>query len=103
MQSRWAHESDKLTFIATTPSSQMIKQDDKEVKSKARIEEVNRMFGDINLFLSEIGDHDGKESIAGELEIMIARKDMQGKGYGKALLKVLIWYVGSRREGKVLR
>jgi len=51
------------------------------------------MFGDINLFILEVEDEDGDINLVGEIEVMIARKDMQGRGYGKVLLKSFIWYI----------
>jgi GNAT superfamily N-acetyltransferase len=62
-------------------------------KSAAQSDEAERMFGDVNFFINRVREDDGTVSIVGEMEIMIARKDIQGEGYGKALLKALIWYV----------
>ena len=73
------------------------------------------MIGDVNLFLVEDDgddDHDdddqgaassqsrgdgnvGKQPsrLVGEIEIMIARKHMQRRGYGRSTLLTFLWYV----------
>lgn len=103
MQEKWRDNHDKLTFIAVAaPTSTLPVPVTEAQKSAARSEEVERMFGDVNLFINRIGEDDGTESIVGELEIMIARKDVQGQGYGKALLKALIWYI-MRHHDRIMK
>jgi len=69
------------------------------------------MLGDINLFLSEHHvtteefspdrGHAGKKKLVGEIEVMIARKEQQGKGYGRAAVLLFLWYVVVCREDLV--
>jgi ribosomal protein S18 acetylase RimI-like enzyme len=60
------------------------------------------MIGDINLFLFEPEDDDEDESnssaeqsnaVVGEIELMIARKDLHRQGYGRAALLSFVGYI----------
>lgn len=66
------------------------------------------MLGDINLFLSEEHDsteesssdcgHAGEKMLVGEIELMIAEKENQRKGYGRAAVLLFLWYVAIHCE-----
>ena len=79
MQASWRDDKDKLTFI----SGQI------EDPSQASISPV----GDVNLFISVNEEDDGKLSLVGEIELMIAEKGTQGRGFGKASLLVFLKYI----------
>lgn len=64
------------------------------------------MIGDINLFLYVDEEEEGDEqavqrsniqndtqSLIGEIEIMIAKKTLHGKGFGKTILLTFLWYI----------
>ncbi|TKA63695.1 hypothetical protein B0A49_09783 [Cryomyces minteri] len=100
MQASWRNDADKLTFIICKPLGScpnsvqqvLLPRDDK----------LERMLGDINLFLVEGDDSDSADapepSVVGEVEIMIARKDLQRTGYGRAALLAFLWYILSYRS-----
>ena len=99
MQQSWRQDADKLTFIVCQPSptgtgGSPLRDDD---------DSSARMIGDVNLFLrvddGEEGDADPQ--IIGEVELMIAEKSNQRKGFGKATLLSFLRYIADH-EGEIL-
>ncbi|OCL13324.1 hypothetical protein AOQ84DRAFT_415754 [Glonium stellatum] len=107
MQRSWRQDADKLTFIACITPPALYEPED-NVKISEEHDSPENMLGDVNLFLSE-DDEEEEEStgdrrlggIIGEVEIMIARKDLQGNGYGKRILLAFLWYISSSLDGIV--
>ena len=91
MQESWRQDPDKLTFIVCQPSptgtggSPLRNEDDSS----------ERMIGDVNLFLRVDDGEEGNSEpqIIGEIELMIAEKSNQRKGYGKATLLAFMRYI----------
>ena len=52
-----------------------------------------RMIGDVNLFVNEVDDEGVEGNCLGEVEIMVARTEMQGQGVGTAILLAFLWYI----------
>jgi RimJ/RimL family protein N-acetyltransferase len=100
MQQSWRLDGDKLTFIACL----LAPSHPKEVEVVGGKDDADEnMIGDVNLFLFE-DDEDDEDiesveknakgvNVIGELEIMIARTDLQGNGYGTAVLSSFTWYI----------
>lgn len=91
MQRSWRTDADKLTFITCLPPSQkptgyIISQ---------QYDSAGSMRGDVNLFLTREEDGNG---VIGELELMIAKREYQGKGLGRATLLSFIHYVLSHQS-----
>ncbi|KAF7175691.1 hypothetical protein CNMCM7691_009698 [Aspergillus felis] len=112
MQRSWRQDADKLTFIICLPvirsQSQSQFQTEGQDRPGLRLNEGDdapgQMLGDINLFLRvEDEDEDGPSSpeIIGEIELMIAEKTNQRKGYGRAALLAFLRYV-LEHEGEIL-
>jgi RimJ/RimL family protein N-acetyltransferase len=106
MQRAWRTDNDKLTFIVC--SSREPESISQKVQG-SQDDRPERMIGDINLFLFEPEDDDdededsGKQALpnstkpsnalVGEIELMIARKDLHRQGYGRAALLSFTAYI----------
>lgn len=102
MQQKWRLDVDKLTFISCLPPARDILLSGDCVPQQDDAPE--RMVGDVNLFLyegdgEEEGERDNTETgtqeqvVIGEVELMIAAKEHQGKGLGRASLLLFLHYV----------
>lgn len=94
MQTSWRTDADKLTFIACTPPLSV-----RECVTPEKEDAPQCMIGDVNLFLSPDSDEDedvkreNSYALIGEIEIMVAQKEQQGKGMGKEILLAFLWYI----------
>lgn len=88
----WREDPDKLTFIICLP----IQAGQTSVTPQVD-DAPDRLVGDINLFLfqdeSEYGHEHQSGKAIGEIELMIARTELQRKGYGRAALLTFLGYV----------
>ncbi|KAL4869439.1 hypothetical protein BDV12DRAFT_196281 [Aspergillus spectabilis] len=105
MQQSWRNDADKLTFIICLPLSLPLAQEDSVNGENPTLakesDSPTQMIGDINLFLRIDDGEEGTSSpeIIGEIELMIAEKKDQRRGFGKAaLLTFLRYMVGHERE-----
>ncbi|KAL4890948.1 GNAT domain-containing protein [Aspergillus ambiguus] len=95
MQQSWRQDPDKLTFIVCLPTPSAQQAQGIPDPLSAEDDSPERMVGDINLFLrvddGEEGDSDPQ--IIGEIELMIAEKKNQRKGFGRAALLAFLRYI----------
>ncbi|OAL70244.1 hypothetical protein A7D00_5775 [Trichophyton violaceum] len=113
MQQIWRQDADKLTFITCQPipststaSGEADASESSQARSSYKIKSTDddasdRMIGDVNLFL-KLEEHDSndqeldnalEEVVVGEVELMIAEKHLQRRGYGRASLICFLSYV----------
>jgi DNA polymerase delta subunit 2 len=92
MQHSWRQDPDKLTFIVCLPTTTTT-GDTQHLSDTA--DTADRMIGDINLFLRVDDGEEGtsEPQVIGEVELMIAEKKNQRKGFGKATLLTFLRYV----------
>ncbi|KAJ5708262.1 hypothetical protein N7488_008063 [Penicillium malachiteum] len=97
MQRSWRRDADKLTFISCRPISQ--DRTKESVQLTPADEAGENMVGDINLFLRVDDGDEGDEipQLVGELELMIAEKLNQRKGFGKASVLAFMRYIVERQ------
>ncbi|XP_008312531.1 alpha/beta-tubulin-N-acetyltransferase 9 [Cynoglossus semilaevis] len=77
MQRSWREDSDKCTFIIL----------DKQQWADPSVEEEQCMLGDVNIFLT-----DPTDPTLAELEVMIAEPSYRGRGFGKEVTRMMMFY-----------
>lgn len=97
MQRSWRQDPDKLTFITCRPVA--THAEGSPIQLTSDHDSPDKMVGDINLFLRiDDGDEgDAPPQIVGEIELMIAEKTNQRRGFGKAALLVFLRYIAAHQ------
>ncbi|CAG7990405.1 unnamed protein product [Penicillium olsonii] len=104
MQRSWRQDADKLTFIVCRAITTGDEDDiPSQRKLQAESDSPSNMVGDINLFLriDDGDDGDSPPQIVGEVELMIAEKVNQRRGFGRAALLMFLRYI-VERQGSIL-
>ena len=81
MQQSWRDDRKKCTFIVLSA----------DVPTSPSMTEIERMAGDVNMFLTRSYE-ENDDSIVAEIDIMIAEKKFQRRGYGREAVILMMWY-----------
>lgn len=117
MQTSWREDPKKCTFIVLVKDNTATEDGKLAGDSNGDDEEISRMAGDVNLFLSfeervafnqEIpvdsnadimtesspatGEESQTQTLVAEIDIMIAEPLYRGKGFGKEAVLMMLWY-----------
>ncbi|PYH78370.1 N-acetyltransferase [Aspergillus uvarum CBS 121591] len=98
MQQSWRQDPDKLTLIVCQPTTTTSSSESGggEVQLDDQLDDdPSRMVGDINLFLRVDDGEEGESDpqLVGEIELMIAEKRNQRRGFGKAALHTFLRFI----------
>lgn len=90
-----------MTFIVTQPLLDL-PPEQKHVEA-GKVDSKDRMVGDINLFIygSLYNGVDTANRYSGEVDIMIADEHNRRKGFGRAAVTALLYYIACHREAIV--
>ncbi|XP_035944513.1 alpha/beta-tubulin-N-acetyltransferase 9 isoform X2 [Halichoerus grypus] len=87
MQRSWREDAAKCTFIVL---------DAEKWQAQLSTTEESCMAGDVNLFLTDLGDPS-----LGEIEVMIAEPSCRGKGFGTEAVLMMMSYGLTKFEAKI--
>jgi RimJ/RimL family protein N-acetyltransferase len=97
MQENWRQDADKLTFIVCQPVGDVL--DGRKTINAGAVGADEHMIGDVNMFLTTSEDEEaGEMRLIGELELMIATKQNQSKGLGRAALLTFLRYITEHED-----
>ncbi|PGH15661.1 hypothetical protein AJ79_02255 [Helicocarpus griseus UAMH5409] len=109
MQTSWRTDADKLTFIVCLPVHDTLSQSPTSILTDPSIDAPAAMLGDVNMFLRVDEEDEGEDGgngasdsiVVGEIELMIAEKAKQGRGFGRAALICFLKYI-SEHESEIV-
>ena len=115
-QASWRAATDKLTFVLCQPLAD--KGTGGESVAAGIDDAPDRMIGDINFFLhpydeGEDGDGEGNQNqpdagahqsrlYSGEVDVMIARPEHRGQGFGRAAVTAFLHYILEEKWAAIL-